>query len=143
MIKTIFIIIGVLVVFYVLYKMFLKPSPVPSAPRGLYDKRLVGSWIAVDPKNPTKITFYEDSGVNHTNYFVGYNFTFNSSNVLTASNGTNTYTGSWSVTSSNSNDDNPSNDLDFNILFTSPANFADELSDDDFNNFPMDELSKL
>lgn len=60
MIKTIFIIIGVLVVFYVLYKMFLKPSPVPSAPRGLYDKRLVGSWIAVDPKNPTKITFYED-----------------------------------------------------------------------------------
>lgn len=77
-----------------------------------------------------RITFYEDSGENHTSYFTGYNFTFSSSNVLTTSNGTNTYTGSWSVTSSNSNDDNPSNDLDFNILFTSPANFADELTDD-------------
>lgn len=77
-----------------------------------------------------RITFYEDSGDNHTNYFTGYNFTFGSSNVLTASNGTNTYTGFWSVTNSDSNDDSPSNDLDFNILFSSPANFADELSDD-------------
>lgn len=77
-----------------------------------------------------RITFYEDSGENHTNYFTGYNFTFGSSNVLTASNGTNTYTGAWSVTNSDINDDSPSNDLDFNILFSSPVNFADELSDD-------------
>lgn len=77
-----------------------------------------------------KITFYEDSGVNETYHFTGYNFTFGSANVLTATNGTNTYTGSWSVTNDDSNDDSPSNDLDFNILFSSPANFADELSDD-------------
>jgi hypothetical protein len=48
---------------------------------------------------------------------------------LTATNGTNTFTGFWSVTSNNSNDDSPNNDLDFNILFASPANFED-LSDD-------------
>lgn len=77
-----------------------------------------------------RITFYEDSGVDETYHFTGYNFTFGASNVLTASNGTNTYTGTWSVTNSDSNDDSPSNDLDFNILFTTPAVFADELSDD-------------
>jgi hypothetical protein len=77
-----------------------------------------------------RITFYEDSGVDETYHFTGYNFTFAAGNVITAANGTNTYTGSWSVTSSNSNDDSQSNDLDFNILFSSPANFADELSDD-------------
>ena len=77
-----------------------------------------------------RITFYEDSGVNETYHFTGYNFTFGSANVLTATNGTNTYTGSWSVTNSNINDDSPSNDLDFNVLFSTPAVFADELSDD-------------
>ena len=55
---------------------------------------------------------------------------FNPSNgKLTASNSSNTYTGSWSVTKDDSNDDNPSNDLDFNIAFTSPENFVD-LTDD-------------
>jgi hypothetical protein len=76
-----------------------------------------------------RITFFEDSGNNETNHFTGYNFTFGSGSVLTASNGTNTYTGSWSVTSDDSNDDSPSNDLDFNIAFSSPADFA-ELTED-------------
>lgn len=78
-----------------------------------------------------RITFYEDNGVDETYHFTGYNFTFGASNVLTATDGTNTYTGMWSVTNSNSsNDDNPSNDLDFNIMFSSPTVFADELTDD-------------
>lgn len=77
-----------------------------------------------------RITFYEDDGTNETYHFTGYNFTFGASNVLTASNGTNTYAGVWSVTNSNSNDDSSSNDLDFNIMFSSPAVFADELTDD-------------
>lgn len=77
-----------------------------------------------------RVTYYFDTDSDETNNFTGYNFTFGSSNVLTASNGTNTYTGSWSVTNDDdSDDDNPSSNLDFNILFTSPANFAD-LSDD-------------
>jgi hypothetical protein len=76
-----------------------------------------------------RVTYYFDTDSNETSDFAGYNFTFGSSNVLTATNGTNTYTGSWSVTNDDSDDDNPSSDLDFNILFASPANFAD-LSDD-------------
>ncbi len=76
-----------------------------------------------------RITFYEDSGTEETTNFSGYNFTFGPSSVLTATNGSNTYTGTWSVTSDNSLDDSPSNDLDFNIGFTTPANFAD-LTDD-------------
>jgi hypothetical protein len=77
-----------------------------------------------------RVTYYFDTDSDETSDFSGYNFAFGTSNVLTATNGTNTYTGSWSVTSDDSSgDDNPSGDLDFNILFASPADFAD-LSDD-------------
>lgn len=75
-----------------------------------------------------RITYYYDTDQEETSSFNGYNFTFGASNVLTAANGTNNYSGSWSVTDSNSNDDNPS-DLDFNIAFTTPAQF-EELTDD-------------
>jgi len=75
-----------------------------------------------------RITYYNDSGTIKTSLYTGFNFTFANSNLLTATNGTNTYSGSWSVTDSNSNDDTLS-DLDFTILFTAPVNFAD-LSDD-------------
>lgn len=76
-----------------------------------------------------RITFYEDSGVNETTNFAGYNFTFGSGGVLTTTNDANTYNGSWSVTSDNSGDDSPSNDLDFNIAFSAPPNFADLTED--------------
>ena len=76
-----------------------------------------------------RITFFEDSGSNETSNFAGYTFTFANGGVLTASNGVNTYNGTWSVTSDNSGDDSPSNDLDFNIGFSSPSNFA-ELTED-------------
>lgn len=76
-----------------------------------------------------RITFFEDSGNNETNHFTGYNFTFGSGNVLTATNGTNSYTGTWSVTSDDSGDDSPSNDLDFNIAFSAPADFTDLTED--------------
>lgn len=76
-----------------------------------------------------KITLYNDSGTIKTSNFTGYNFTFGTGSALTASNGSNTYNGTWSVTSGDSNDDSPSNDLDFNIGFSTPANFAD-LTDD-------------
>lgn len=75
-----------------------------------------------------RIILYNDSGTIKTNQFTGYNFTFGPSNVLTATNGTQTYTGVWSVTDSNSNDDSL-DDLDFNIAFTAPANFL-EITDD-------------
>lgn len=74
-----------------------------------------------------RITSYLDSGQDETADFAGYNFTFGASNVLTATNGTNNYSGIWSVT----NDDDSANDLDFDILFSNPApaSFQD-LSDD-------------
>ena len=76
-----------------------------------------------------RVTLYNDSGTVETSNFLGYNFTFGPSNVLTAINGSTTITGVWSVTSDNSGDDSPSNDLDFNIAFSAPANFA-ELTED-------------
>jgi len=76
-----------------------------------------------------RITLFNDSGTNETSNFTGYNFTFASGNVLTATNGTNTYNGTWSVTSDTSGDDSPSNDLDFNIAFSSPPDF-EELTED-------------
>lgn len=78
-----------------------------------------GSW---------RITYYFDTDTDETSDFTGYNFTFADSDVLTTTNGANTYTGAWSVTDSNSNDDTL-DDLDFNILFTTPLLF-EELSDD-------------
>ena len=75
-----------------------------------------------------RTTYYYDTDQEETNTFNGYNFTFASGNVLMASNGTNNYAGVWSVTDSNSNDDSIS-DLDFNIAFTTPAQF-EELTDD-------------
>lgn len=87
--------------------------------------------INVSAKTGTwKISSYVDSGNDETNHFTGYSFTFNESGELSATNGTNTYTGTWSVTKDDSSDDDsPDDDVDFNIFFASPDNFAD-LSDD-------------
>ncbi|MGQ2984243.1 hypothetical protein [Flavobacterium sp.] len=78
------------------------------------------------------IASYTDDGENETHHFADYDFTFAENGVLTATDGTNTYNGMWSVTDddNSSDDDNNSDDIDFNIGFTSPALFADELTDD-------------
>ena len=75
-----------------------------------------------------RISYYYDTDHEETNNFNGYNFTFGANNILTASNGNITNTGTWSITDSNSNDDSLS-DLDFNISFGNPAQFV-EISDD-------------
>ena len=101
------------------------------------DEVIVPTVVSVDPtpvinivNNGTwRITFYEDSGTNETTNFTGYNFNFGSGGILTATNGTNTYTGLWSVTSDTSGDDSPSNDLDFNMSFSAPSTFVG-LTDD-------------
>ena len=78
------------------------------------------------------ITSFFDSGIDETNHFTGYNFTFNSNGTLIATNGNETINGTWSVMdSNNSNDDSYSiEDIDFNIFFPSPANFNDDLTED-------------
>ncbi len=78
-----------------------------------------GTWM---------ITKFIDSGTDETIHFQGYNFTFGSNGVLTASNGASSYDGTWSITDSNSSDDSP-DDLDFNILFNLTNDFED-LNDD-------------
>lgn len=83
------------------------------------DFMISGSW---------RITKFVDSGKDETNHFTGYDFVFNENGVLDSSNGTNTYSGTWSITDSNSNDDSP-DDLDFNILFNLTNDFED-LNDD-------------
>lgn len=90
-----------------------------NTPTVIQDIVMQGTWI---------ISYYYDTDHDATSNFSGYNFIFGSNNALTASNGTNTYTGIWNITDSNSNDDSIS-DLHFNILFNSPTNFS-ELTDD-------------
>jgi hypothetical protein len=76
-----------------------------------------------------RITSFIEDGVNRTQYFTGFIFTFQSGGVLVASNGTETHTGAWSVTTDDQDDDSPSNSLDFNIIFTAPETFT-EISED-------------
>lgn len=90
-----------------------------------------------------RVTSYIDSNTDETNHFTGYNFTFASGGVLTATNGTNTVTGTWSVTGDDSNDDSPSNDLDFNIGFSTPANFADLTDDWDIVTYSANTISLI
>lgn len=84
-----------------------------------------GNWI---------ITSFIDSGQDETNHFTGYTFTFAASGTLTATNGTTTMTGMWSITDSNSSNDDDSNssdDVDFNIFFNVPdTNDFEDLNDD-------------
>jgi len=82
----------------------------------------IGTW---------RITKFFDSGTDETNHFTGYDFTFNSSGVLNANNGSNNYDGTWSITDSNSNDDSQ-DDLDFNINFNLTNDFEDLNDDWDF-----------
>lgn len=75
-----------------------------------------------------KITKFIDSGKDETNDFAGYNFEFNSSGVLSTSNGINSYDGTWSIDAGDSSDDSP-DDLHFNIYFNLTNDFED-LNDD-------------
>ena len=73
-----------------------------------------------------------DSGTDETSDYTGYSFTFNADGSLDAVNGSTMITGTWSVTSDDSSDDddyNSTDDIDFNIFFSAPPNF-EELSDD-------------
>jgi hypothetical protein len=79
------------------------------------------------------VSSYIDDGDDETADFTTFRFTFLESGVLNAtdllSSNSNPYVGSWSVTDSNSNDDDNLSDLDFNINFN-VSNQLDDLSDD-------------
>jgi hypothetical protein len=82
-----------------------------------------GTWI---------VSSYIDDGDDETSDYTTFRFNFLEDGVLHAtdllSSNSNPYVGTWSLTDSNSNDDNL-DDLDFNINFT-VSNQLDDLSDD-------------
>ena len=79
-----------------------------------------GSW---------RVSYYYDSDKDETSDYAGYTFTFGNDGVLSATDGTTSLSGAWSVTDSDSNDDDGNDDIDFNIVFTGSELF-EELSDD-------------
>lgn len=83
-----------------------------------------GTWI---------VSSYIDDGDDETADFTTFRLDFLDDGILNGtdllSSNSNPYVGSWSVTDSNSNDDNNLEDLDFNINFA-VGNKLDDLSDD-------------
>lgn len=69
-----------------------------------------------------RITKFIDSDIDETSDFSGYNFTFNRTGRLNASNGPNSFEGTWNISSEGSD----LNDLELNILM----NPFDDLTDD-------------
>ena len=57
------------------------------------------------------VTYYLDSGKDETSDFSGYTFAFNTGDALQALNGSGTFTGTWWIGDSSSNDDSFSNKL--------------------------------
>lgn len=77
-----------------------------------------------------RITYFFDTDTDETSNFSGYQFLFNPDGTITAGNDVATVSGTWSVRDdSNSSSSSSGDDIDFNIFFSSPPNFA-ELSDD-------------
>ena len=94
----------------------------------------IQATITVATNGTWRISNFIDSGQDEISDFDGFNFTFAANGVITATNGSETQTGTWSVTDdSNSSDDDSSNDddIDFNINFpVSDTNVFDDLNDD-------------
>ena len=77
-----------------------------------------------------RITYFFDTDTDETSNFTGYVFNFKDGGTVTASNGTRTVNGTWSITDSNSSGSS-SDDADFNIFFNVPQ-------DDDFEDLNDD-----
>ena len=82
-----------------------------------------GTWI---------ITNFNDSGQNETADFNGYTFDFASDGVITATNGTTTITGTWSITddsNSSSDDDSSDDDDDIDFIISFPVSDSSNFED--------------
>ena len=79
-------------------------------------------------KGTWRITNFDDDLTDKTDLFNGFNFTFAPNGTLTATNGTQTFTGAWDIADGDENDD-ILDDLDFNISFAQTNQFGD-LNDD-------------
>lgn len=86
-----------------------------------------------------RITSFIDSGQDETSNFNGYTFSFNENGTVTATKGSTTISGTWSVSddSSNSSSDDDGNSIDdddFNLFFnvSEDSDFEDLNDDWDF-----------
>lgn len=75
-----------------------------------------------------RVTSYSEDGIDEISNFSGFNFTFNDNNTVSASNGTDTFDGVWTITDDD-DDDNPGSNPDLNLTFGSPDDFL-EISED-------------
>jgi hypothetical protein len=78
-------------------------------------------------KGNWSVTYYFDSGKDETSDYSGYTFDFASSGVLTAMNGQSSYSGTWRIGDSSSDDDSSSNKL---VISITGNKYMDDLQDD-------------
>jgi hypothetical protein len=78
-----------------------------------------------------RVTNYTNENVDLTASFTGYIFEFDSNNLVTVTNGSDNFSGNWSVTDDGGDDDSKSefDDIDFNLQFINPPMFV-ELTED-------------
>ena len=88
-------------------------SPAPDDSSSVSDAVKSGTW---------RITYFWDTDKEETSDYAGYNFTFSQNGDLLATNGTDSYTGSWSTGIDDSQ-------VKLIISFSAPEDFA-EISDD-------------
>ncbi len=91
-----------------------KDDDSPADPSQTQDNVQAGTW---------RVTLYNDSGENRTNYFEGFGFIFNTNGSLTAVNGTVTQNGTYSVYKD-------SGDTKFDITFQAASGPFEEISED-------------
>ena len=81
----------------------------------------IGTW---------RITKYMEEDRDETDHFTGFDFTFEANGTLSASDGVDTFVGTWSITDSDfSDDDENDDDLEFRINFNL-ANDFESLNED-------------
>ncbi len=72
-----------------------------------------------------KVTYFFDGNTDKTSNYTGYSFKFLPNNVLTATKAGVSVNGTWTISDSNTSNNDNLSDLDFNILFSTPAEFYD------------------
>lgn len=74
-----------------------------------------GKWHIAD---------YQKDGNEKREQYSGFDFSFSQDHIIVASGNNHTYTGNWSVLESDSTDDAPVTDIDFNIEFTNKTGLS-------------------
>lgn len=81
-------------------------------------EQVAGEWI---------VTYYFDNNKDETNNYNGYSFTFTSNGTVTANSVSGSFTGSWRIGNSGSDDDNSSSRF---VITISGNKQMDDLTDD-------------